>query len=110
MASKLIKDEVLYVVRRKDKKFIEISSFENGSKEAVSVYRVYKGKNNLYICNCPGYYRQKVKEDHKHSKIVKLWIENLDEAIGYCFWMDGDNVEYHRFLTDADKEKLFTFT
>ena len=103
MASKLLIDSIIYTVRRLDEKYIEVASFENGSKEAISVYRVYKGKNNLYHCNCPGYWRQKVKEDHKHSRIVKLWCENLEEQIGFCFWMSGDDVEFHKFL---DNEKF----
>jgi hypothetical protein len=96
-------DDIIYLVRRKDKKYIEISSFVDGSKEAVSVYRVYKGNKGIYICNCPGYWRQKVKEDHKHSRIVKLWVENLEEQEGFCFWLDGDDIDYHRFM---DEERL----
>lgn len=95
----------IYVTRRIDEKYIEIASFEDGSKESISVYKVYKGKTGIYICDCPGYWRQKTKEDHKHSRIVKFWIEHLNEEPGYCFLLEDNDtsIEFNKFL---DKERL----
>ena len=89
----------IYLVRLFKPNQYEISTFVDGSKESISVYKVTL-RNNNYYCDCPGYWRQKVKEDHKHCRIVKFWIENLDMEMGYCFWLDNENnIEYHKFIT-----------
>lgn len=88
----------IYLVRELLNGKFQIANFENGEKDCHSAYWVVKRGNN-YICDCRGYRRQHDKSAHKHSRIVKFWIENLEKTHGYALWLDNeDNIEYHRFI------------
>jgi hypothetical protein len=83
-----------YVIKQTPKnKTWEIVKFDDGD-EPSSIYKVSE-RNGFYHCDCPGFWRQKVKEDHKHTRLVKFWRENLEEASGYFLWFDKQQeIEY----------------
>jgi hypothetical protein len=86
-----------YVVRKTRKKDTwDISKFSD-YKDADSMFTVSK-RGTTYSCDCPGFWRQKDKSEHKHCKIVKFWKENLEETDGYAFWLEGDDIEYNHFM------------
>lgn len=81
----------------------EIASFDNTS-EPGGVYRV-KITNQSISCNCPGFWRQKDKTQHKHTKIVKFWLDHLYGVPGYAFWLDAhEDVECRQLFTDEFAE------
>lgn len=89
----------IYIPRKIKDKLFEIASFVDGSKDSISVYKVKIGQKNIFHCDCPGYWRQKVKEEHKHCRIINFWVEKLENKEGYCFWFDNeDNIEFHKFI------------
>jgi hypothetical protein len=84
-----------YVLKKTDKSNIfEVVKFSEKDNSFVT-YKVTKG-HNYYRCDCPGFYRQKEKKEHKHSKLVQFWEDNLDSETGYTFWFDGPDIEYSR--------------
>ena len=74
----------------------EIAKFSD-YKDADSVYKVNK-RGNTYNCDCPGYWRQKDKSEHKHSRIVKFWNEELEQPDGMALWFENDEIEYNQFM------------
>ena len=87
----------LYLVKDTNTKNTwEISKFSD-YKDADSVYKVTK-KGKSYHCDCPGYWRQKDKSEHKHSRIVKFWEEELEKPIGMALWFENDEIEYNQFI------------
>jgi len=95
-----------YTVREIKPGIYEIANFVDGNKEPHSVYKVKYSRG--YLCDCPGYWRQKDKTQHKHCLIVKFWIEHLDKELGYALWFDGNDIEYHQFITKR-LEKCLNF-
>lgn len=89
-----------FVVKQVSKNTYEVAKFGDdsrvvGTKDAsVSLVSVYP--NNIH-CDCIGYRRQKVKEDHKHCKIVKFAINVLEDTTGYCFWFEDGLIKYNKF-------------
>jgi len=75
----------------------EIAKF-SGYKDVDSVYKISK-KGQTYNCDCPGYWRQKNKSEHKHSRIVKFWNEELDQSEGMALWIKDDDIEYNQFIS-----------
>ena len=73
----------------------EIANFVDGGKEPHSIYKVKYSRG--YSCDCPGYWRQKDKTQHKHCLIVKFWVEHLED--GYCLWFEDENIEFRKFIT-----------
>lgn len=67
----------------------EVAKFGDDA-EPEGVYDVIlpgSGRHSLY-CNCPGFWRQKAaKEEHKHIRLVKLFVE-LGEPAGAVFEID----------------------
>lgn len=79
-----------YTVRKVTKpKVWEVSKFGDGN-DSESEFFVSE-RSGHYHCNCPGFYRQKIKAEHKHILLVKYFRENLNEKGGYMFWFDTDN-------------------
>lgn len=89
----------LYIVREVKPDIYEIANFVDGTKEPYSIYNVRRTTKS-YSCDCPGFWRQKNKPDHKHCRIVKFWVENLEKTFGCAMWFDGDDIEYHRFADE----------
>ena len=85
-----------YIIRQSSKPRVwEIAKFSD-DYEPSGIYNVkLHGKN--YSCDCPGYWRQKNKDEHKHIRLVKFWRENLEEEHGFALWLDGPDIEYSRF-------------
>jgi len=84
-----------YVLRTTSKPNIcEVVKFSEKDNSFVT-YQVTKSRN-YYRCDCPGFYRQKDKKEHKHSKLVQFWQENLESETGYTFWFDGSDIEYSK--------------
>lgn len=85
-----------YQVRKLSSDVYQISSFGDYA-EPIGVYEV-RVTNRSISCNCPGYYRQRDKIEHKHCKIVQYWIE-LGEEMGVALWFnDNEEIEYNYFL------------
>lgn len=74
---------------RKVKDYYEVTNTE----ENFVSYRV---KNKT--CNCPGFYMQKDKSNHKHIKLVEFWKKELKEEYGYALWFNGEKVEYNKWM------------
>ena len=88
-----------YTVKKSVKlKTWDITKFDDGDMPS-STYHVTE-RSGFYSCDCPGYRRQKVKEDHKHSRIVKFWRENLEESPGYFLSISGSDIEYTKLNTE----------
>lgn len=85
----------MYTIRKVSTHKYEVTSFEKYSEGEC--YEVTH-RNNTTYCDCIGFRRQKNKEEHKHCRIVKFWINNLESEPGYCFWLDGDDIEYNKFI------------
>lgn len=93
-------DENLYIVRQLNADTYEVTNFGDYSIP-LSVYKVKITKHSI-SCSCPGFYRQKDKSEHKHTRIVDFWLKNLDGKAGYAFWFDGEDLEYRKFLDDPE--------
>ena len=92
-----------YVVAKSVKsKTWQISKFSD-YKDADSQYTVTERAGH-YHCDCPGFYRQKNKDEHKHIQIIKFWRESLEEEQGYALWFDKDeSIEYNKFCPDIEE-------
>jgi hypothetical protein len=91
-----------YLIRETPKsKTWEITKFSD-YREPDSTYTVTERAGH-YHCNCPGYWRQKNKDEHKHTQLVRFWREKLSEAEGYSLWFDGEDIEYFNFLLPNEK-------
>lgn len=89
---------IIYIVRELGDNKYQIADFTDGERDCHSAYIVIK-RGDKYICDCMGYIRQHDKSIHKHSRIVRFWVENLEKEHGYAFWLDSDEeIEYHRFI------------
>ncbi len=85
----------MYTIRQIQKNKYEITSFEDYPEGVCYEVTV---RNNYYSCDCRCYRIQKDKKAHKHCRIVKFWIENLESEPGYSFWLDGEDIEYNKFI------------
>ena len=95
-----------YFVRESQPKTYEITVFEDGRKEEKCTY-IVKKPGRYYSCNCPGYWRQKHKSEHKHCRIVKFWIEELNKQYNYVFWIDElDNICYNRIYNLEELRRM----
>lgn len=88
----ILKEQVIYIVRKIKPNIYEIATFVDGKFHSVYTVKYSRG----YSCDCPGYWRQKDKTQHKHCLIVKFWVENLEE--GFCLWFENDEIKYHQFI------------
>lgn len=88
--------ETYVVTKTKKPRSWEIAKFSD-YKDADSLYQVSK-RGNKYWCNCPGFARQKNKEEHKHCLIVKHWVENLQETEGTALWVENDEIKSYKFI------------
>lgn len=66
-------------------------------KDADSVFKVTK-RGQSYHCDCPGYWRQKDKTEHKHIRIVKFWENDLEQPEGMALWFEDNEIEYNQFM------------
>lgn len=104
--------DVYYTIRRLDKDKIEVARFGDektgrDGKSPRNIFDVMDYSNGLR-CTCLGWRWQKDKSQHQHCKMVKFWKENLNEESGYCLWWDGEDLEFNRFINDADVLTLQT--
>ena len=66
-------------------------------KDADSVFNVSK-RGRTYHRDCPGFWRQKDKSEHKHIRIVKFWKEELEQPTGMALWFEDEEIEYNQFI------------
>ena len=87
-----------YIIRQSLKPQVwEIAKFGD-DYEPSAVYKVSE-RSGHYHCDCPGYWRQKNKDEHKHNKLVQFWRENLEEEHGFSLWFEGPDIEYSRMYS-----------
>ena len=82
-----------YFVKEKAPNEFLIGKFED-SRYPTGVYTVTKKR--YFSCNCPGFYRQHDKTQHKHCLLIKFWQEKLESASGFMFWFNEGDIEYRR--------------
>ena len=80
----------IYTIRQVAKENFEIANKDD-------VYTV-KVRNKIYTCDCFGFRRQHDKSQHKHCKMVRFWIDNLDKEPGFAFWWENEDLEYNKFI------------
>lgn len=91
---------VVYEVKRNQWKITKFSDY----KDADSSFQVSK-RGEHYHCNCPGYSRQKNKDEHKHILIVKYWKEELNSQEGCGLWFEGELIKSNNFIPQNPKLK-----
>lgn len=97
-----MEEQATYTVREVKPDIYEVTNFIDGRKEPHSVYNVRKTPRS-YTCDCPGFWRQRNKDEHKHCLIVKFWVENLEKELGCALWFDGDDIEYYKFVNRQEE-------
>lgn len=77
----------------------EVATFEHSSTP-THVCKVTTNNKMQLSCNCLGYHRQKDKTQHKHCRLVKFYIENLEKLDGYIFWFEDndESIEYTKLF------------
>ena len=84
-----------YFIRKMDTNQYQISKFDGGqAPQALYDMKYYPTKDHWY-CNCPGYWRQKNKAEHKHVRMAQIFRDTLKEEHGHAFWLDLDGQIHH---------------
>lgn len=84
------------VVETRPNRF-QIAGFGD-SAAPEGVYEVTYTKTRDYLsCNCRGFRMQKVKEDHKHCKMVRFWMTQ-GKPEGSAIWEDHGEYKMNRFV------------
>ena len=93
-----------YVITEKASNRFQIANFED-SAAPEGVYEVSYTKSRDYMsCNCRGFRIQKIKEDHRHCKMVRWWMEQ-GRPEGTAVWEDDGEYKIHRFVESSDPLK-----
>lgn len=90
----------IYLINQVEEGKYSIANF-GPYKEPEGVYYVRRSSKGYYSCDCRGYRVQDDKTKHKHCRLVKFWLENLEGQEGFALWFDGDDMEYRRFVEAA---------
>lgn len=93
----------VYMIKHIKAKTWQITKFSD-YKEPDSSFQVSERAGH-YHCTCPGYHRQKNKEEHKHILAVKYWRNQLFEQEGAALWFDNDKIESNIFIPQNTKLK-----
>jgi hypothetical protein len=95
---------IIYAVKQKEWKITKFSDY----KEPDSSFQVTE-RGGHYHCNCPGYSRQKNKDEHKHIVAVKHWVNELNSEEGVAVWFENETLKSNKFLHHNTKLKqIFT--
>lgn len=86
-----------YVILETKPNRFQLANFED-SASPEGVYEVMYTQSRDYMsCSCRGFRMQKVKEDHKHCKMVRWWLQQ-GKPEGAAIWEDAEKYMMNKFV------------